>query len=244
MDIVSLREQWMPFFDKIRQTKEFEEFTKDPWSKSFTHLCAAIHEIFPDFTFIADSGETKFVIIPEDYDVVFKFPNAPVKHDYSIDYCLVEARNYRAAVKSHLDKYFAWCDKLFDVYTPNGYYPIYVMEKVDCDEQSINEELMDWFNSNYTEPDSEATDEEKFEYEDTLQEFSDGSSIAVDLWFESIFPDDYMRLIQFFSHNLIDDIHSGNLGYRNGEIVIIDYCGYSTLFDSKLPKDWYSKYGF
>ena len=82
------------------------------------------------------------------------------------------------------------------------------------------------------------------QYVYTLQEFSDGSSVAVDLWFESIFPDDYMRLIQFFATNFIDDIHSGNLGYRNGEIVIIDYCGYHALFDSKLPKDWYSKYGF
>ena len=117
------------------------------------------------------------------------------------------------------------------------------MEKVNCDEQSINEELMDWFDNNYDEPDSK-DEKEMIEYEDTLQEFSDGSSIAVDLWFESIFPDDYMRLIQFFATNLIDDIHSGNLGYRNGEIVIIDYCGYSALFNSKLPKDWYSKYGF
>ena len=243
MDIVSLREQWKPFFDKIRQTKEFEEFTKDPWSQSFYNLCAAINKVFPDFVFDSDSGETKFVIIPENYDVVFKFPNIPAKHGSSIDYCLVEARNYRAAVEKHLDKYFAWCDKLFDVYTPNGYYPIYVMEKVNCDEQSINEELMNWFDSNYDEPDSK-DEKEMIEYEDTLQEFSDGSSVAVDLWFESIFPDDYMRLIQFFATNFIDDIHSGNLGYRNGEIVITDYCGYRALFDSKLPKDWYSKYGF
>ena len=65
MDIISLREQWKPFFDKIRQTKEFEEFTKDPWSQSFYNLCAAIKENFPDFVFDSDSGETKFVIIPE-----------------------------------------------------------------------------------------------------------------------------------------------------------------------------------
>ena len=102
---------------------------------------------------------------------------------------------------------------------------------------------VDNINNNYDEPDSK-DEKEMIEYEDTLQEFSDGSSVAVDLWFESIFPDDYMRLIQFFATNFIDDIHSGNLGYRNGEIVIIDYCGYSTLLNSKLPKDWYSKYGF
>lgn len=245
MNIDSLREQYMPVFDQIRRLPEFEEFVEYSNISTFEELCAAIRraDLLDGY---GDTGETKGVFVPYDGEVVFKFPL--LSRQKNFDYCRAEVRNYRAAEKAGVGQYFAWTDKLFDVYSEHGYYPIYVMVQVDCDEEAITSMIVDTFCENNRNPedcdeDEEVDENDIIDYEERYNSACSGSTEGVDEWF-SYYLDcrEYAKLYNFFCANDIDDIHSGNLGFYDGSVVIIDYSGYNLVFDH-VDKEWYSAYG-
>ena len=244
MNIDSLREQYMPIFDQIRRLPEFEEFVENSNIDTFNDLSRAIRkaDILDGY---GDTGETKGVFVPYDEDIVFKFPL--LSRCKGFDYCRAEVRNYRAAEKAEVDQYFAWTDKLFDVYTDNGYYPIYVMVKVDCDEEAITDMMVETFCENNRNPDDEDVDEvdedARQDYEDRYNSACSGSTEGVDEWFHSTLDcREYAKLDQFLCFNDIDDIHSGNLGFYGDSVVIIDYSGYNFVLEH-TDKEWYAAYG-
>lgn len=244
MNIDSLRERYMPIFDQIRKLPEFEEFVKNSDINNFNALWQAIRKVnLLDCYY--DTGETKGVIIPNDNDVVFKFPL--LTRCKNFDYCRAEVRNYRAAKKAEVDQYFAWTDKLFDVYSNSGYYPIYVMAQVDCDDEAITGMMVETFCENNTNPEDEDVDEvdedSQEDYEERYNNACSGSTEGVDEWLRYYlsYPE-YSKLDKFLLMNDIDDIHSGNLGFYNGSVVIIDYSGYNFVLDH-TDKEWYSVYG-
>lgn len=246
MNIENLREKYMPIFDEIRKLPEFEEFAQNSNHVSFSQLWNAVleNEILDCY---GDTGETKGVIIPYDDDVVFKFPL--LTRCKNFDYCRAEVRNYRAAVQEKVDKYFAWTDKLFDIRFEGGYFPIYVMELVDCDEGAITDMLVEKFCENNGNPqdreeNGEEVDEDEYEkYEDGYDAACSGTSEGVDEYFHSsLSASEYGRLSKFLRYNDIDDIHSGNLGFNGDVVVIIDYSGYAMVCEH-TENEWYSEYG-
>ena len=244
MNIDSLREQYMPIFDQIRKLPEFEEFVENSNIDTFNTLWSAIRkaELFDCY---CDTGETKGVIIPYDDDVVLKFPL--LTRCKNFDYCRAEVRNYRAAEKAGVAQYFAWTDKLFDVYSEHGYYPIYVMAQVDCDEEAITDMMVQTFCENNRNPEDEDVDEvdedARQDYEDRYNSACSGSTEGVDEWFQSTLDcREYAKLGQFLYCNDIDDIHSGNLGFYDDSVVIIDYSGYNFVLEH-TDKEWYAAYG-
>ena len=155
-------------------------------------------------------------------------------------------RNYRAAEKAGVAQYFAWTDKLFDVYSEHGYYPIYVMAQVDCDEEAITDMMVQTFCENNRNPEDEDVDEvdedARQDYEDRYNSACSGSTEGVDEWFHSTLDcREYAKLDQFLCFNDIDDIHSGNLGFYDGSVVIIDYSGYNFVLEH-TDKEWYAAY--
>lgn len=246
MNIEVLREKYMPIFDEIRKLPEFEEFAKNSDINNFYLFWNAIrdNEILDCY---GDTGETKGVIVPCDEDVVFKFPL--LSRCKNFDYCRAEVRNYRAAVQEELDKYFAWTDKLFDIHFEGGYFPVYAMEFIDCDVDAITEMMVEKFCENNSNPQAceengEEIDEDEYEkYEDGYNAACSGTSEGVDEYFHSsLSVSEYARLSQFLRYNDIDDIHSGNLGFNGGLVVIIDYSGYAFVCEH-TESEWYSKYG-
>lgn len=243
MNIDSLREQYMPIFDQIRRLPEFEKFVETSDIFCFNLLCAAIRKarILDGY---GDTGETKGVFVPYDGEVVFKFPL--LTRCKGFDYCRAEVRNYRAAEKAEVGQYFAWMDKLFDVYTEHGYYPIYVMAQVDCDEEAITDMMIQTFCENNVNPeecDEEVDDSVIEDYEDRYHSACSGTTEGVDEWFHSYLDcREYAKLDHFLCTNDIDDIHSGNLGFYDGSVVIIDYSGYNFVLDH-TDKEWYTAYG-
>ena len=244
MNIDSLREQYMPIFDQIRRLPEFEEFAGNSNIDTFYDLSKAIRkaDILDGY---GDTGETKGVFVPYDEDIVFKFPLLSRYNGF--DYCRAEVRNYRAAEKAEVGQYFAWTDKLFEVYTDKGYYPIYVMVKVDCDEEAITDMMVETFcknNRNPGEYEEDEVDENIInDYEDRYNSALYGSTKGVDEWFHSTLDSrEYAKLDKFFCFNDIDDIHSGNLGFYDDSVVIIDYSGYDFVL-RHTDKEWYAAYG-
>lgn len=243
MNIDSLREQYMPIFNQIRRLSEFDTFVANSNIDNFNELCTAIRQakILDGY---GDTGETKGVFVPYDEEVVFKFPL--LTRCKGFDYCRAETRNYRAAEKAKVNQYFAWMDKLFDVYTDYGYYPIYVMAQVDCDEEAITDMMVQTFHENNVNPEEseEEADERDIEdYEERYHSACSGTTEGVDEWLQSSLPaSEYNKLDYFLCVNDIDDIHSGNLGFYDGSVVIIDYSGYNFVLDH-TDKEWYSAYG-
>lgn len=170
-------------------------------------------------------GQTKMVIIMDDLDYVIKIPFVRSERDY----CVTEALNYEAALDEDLDYYFAWC-------APVGYYkrmaewdkfnfgswraitwepmqkevcaPIYVMEKVYCDEDAVSESLEGMGYS------SMGCDED-------------------DVWclVEAAYgEEEYSKLKRFCTAMKINDLHTGNVGFRVMDdvtsLVFVDYSGY------------------
>ena len=244
MNIDSLREKYMSIFDQIRKLPEFEEFVENSNIDTFNTLWSAIRkaELLDCY---CDTGETKGVIISYDDDVVFKFPL--LTRCKNFDYCRAEVRNYRAAEKAGVAQYFAWTDKLFDVYSEHGYYPIYIMAQVDCDEEAITDMMVQTFCENNRNPEDEDADEvdedARQDYEDRYNSACSGSTEGVDEWFHSTLDcREYAKLDHFLCVNDIDDIHSGNLGFYDGSVVIIDYSGYNFVLEH-TDKEWYAAYG-
>ena len=239
MNIDSLREQYMPIFDQIRRLPEFEEFVGNSNIDTFNDLSRAIRkaDILDGY---GDTGETKGVFVLYDEDIVLKFPLLSRCNDF--DYCRAEVRNYRAAEKAEVGQYFAWTDKLFEVYTDKGYYPVYVMAKVDCDEEAITDMMLETFYENNGNPD-EVDEDARQDYEDRYNSACSGSTEGVDEWFRSTMDSrEYAKLDQFLCSNDIDDIHSGNLGFDGDSVVIIDYSGYCFVL-RHADKEWYAAYG-
>lgn len=239
MNINSLREQYMPIFDQIRRLPEFEEFVGNSNIDTFDDLSRAIRkaDILDGY---GDTGETKGVFVLYDEDIVLKFPL--LSRCNGFDYCRAEVRNYRAAEKAEVGQYFAWTDKLFEVYTDKGYYPVYVMAKVDCDEEAITDMMLETFYENNGNPD-EVDEDARQDYEDRYNSACSGSTEGVDEWFRSTMDSrEYAKLDQFLCSNDIDDIHSGNLGFDGDSVVIIDYSGYCFVL-RHADKEWYAAYG-
>lgn len=244
MNIDSLREQYMPIFDQIRKLPEFEEFVENSDIDTFRVLSMAIRkaDILDGY---GDTGETKGVFVPYDEDIVLKFPL--LSRCKGFDYCRAEVRNYRAAEKAEVGQYFAWTDKLFDVYTDKGYYPIYAMVQVDCDDNAITNMMVETFCENNRNPEDEDVDEVDedacIDYEERYNYACSGSSEGVSEWFQySLSFPEYAKLDRFLLTNDIDDIHSGNLGFYDGSVVIIDYSGYNFVLEH-TDKEWYAAYG-
>lgn len=242
MDIVKLREEWVPFFESVKNEEPFVDFLANP-----THPNAMILSSFLESTGRIDwykCGETRGVFGTHE-GIVFKFPifRDTLNNNVEInDYCKMEVRHYRAARKAGLDSLFAACDRLCWLQTENGYYPIYVMDEVSVDGEENLDVMLNWYTENNEEPDAE--DIAIRDYEVKYDEINSGSCEGVAIYLAGFLGRElYEEFDEFCFQNDITDIHNENFGFVNGQPVIIDYAGFGEQVFMGLPADWFSKYG-
>lgn len=186
-----------------------EEIRKDPFLQKFQFMY----------------GMTKMVIIVDDCDFVIKIPFGREE----LDYCQREVDNYAKACDAGLSEFFAWAQfdgwynrsaKWFDVnwgkwngvttdnWTGNLTIPIYLMEKVWCDDTMVSSTLSEM---GYTES---GGDED------------DVWCLMVEICGQSVVAD----LHNFCTKWHINDLHSGNVGFKDPDdvttMVFVDYSGY------------------
>lgn len=151
------------------------------------------------------SGATKAVFAVEGMDTVAKigFQN------FKVDHAAREAQIYQEARSVHLEQFFVPCKKIGKISSLE----VFEMELVEVGEDLVTSDM--WQKCSGTMSGEEIS----------------GAIDDDDCYIEYLFPfyysdEEITQLYDFISELEINDLHSGNIGYENGRIVIIDYSGY------------------
>lgn len=142
-------------------------------------------------------------------------PNWVLKIGYtehvSCDYAAYEYKVYCAAKEAGLEKYFPetiflgeFCGRAF-----------YIQERATCVESLVSHE---WHSRLCQEHDLYGEEYSEDEVWDELDELDDESICMLS------FGNEY--LCDFLIENRVGDLHEGNFGYINGELVIVDFSGW------------------
>lgn len=168
---------------------------------------------YADDGIIFTNGCTKFVVIFDDLNWVIK-----INIDNVIDYCKLEADNYKKAIDANLAYYFASTYPLGHI---QGY-TLYAQEYAENDEDRFSSEFSTYVRDSDWFEDIEFEDEDDYESAvwDAAYNLTDSDRL------EAIFGYD-SDLINFCYSNHINDVHEGNYGVkRDGTSVLIDYSGF------------------
>lgn len=173
-------------------------------------------------------GATKLVIIPANYDFVIKIPFNGGWSSYSCEYEYFKCENY---CEEEIDIYYNAKDNGFEQF----FFPlkeieyknniVYIQEKVDnvyCDEETkaysnydSKQIILDSRSKHSGRELSYALDKLPLDWEATCLDTLNGDILAFE---------DFIRFLS--EYGIINDLHEGNIGYKNGHPVIFDYGGY------------------
>lgn len=179
-------------------------------------------------------GASKLVIVDEESDWVIKLSfdcSVDVDEGMESDYCKRELYNYEKACEEGVEKFFAEICMVGEV---DGI-EVYLQEKLKVDdgvEKDVDQIFRDYVYSldeSYYD-DIEDEDERNAILTDDVYEMDEEERI------EAIFGFDE-RLITFIENNDINDLHSGNFGYRGADLVIMDYSGWNVYSIEERDKD-------
>lgn len=227
------------YIDFIRDLYENDPFISDildnPDHNNDSDSCDG--EDFDSYTYAC--GASKGVIIPFNLEgYVIKFPFAYKKFDY----CRAEWRN--SVVFEQAGFGFAIAKTDFLCRLDNGY-PIYIQEIAECSEDtvesSIFESCYENFKSQYI---ADWSDDGDMSEDDIRCAFWDDISDEPESYICDLFEDDYgvqtaAALDRLICDNHINDLHTGNVGYINNHIVLVDYSGYG-YYAEQQDEDWYN----
>lgn len=202
--------------EAVKKVPLFRDFFVMRKKDIFYSLDKALSDVYgeDDCPFYMESGLTKAVFIFQDYGVVFKVPFS----NTGIDYCKLEAENYRYAKAVGLEKFFAPCVAITNYYVCNmdGIdipVVLYVMNYVD-----VNEDLNCEYYCQSELYDEDDMDSSQFEVARIFSNYYDDGEIS--------------ELLSFMTDYNINDIHDGNVGaLEDKSPVLIDYSGYSGYFN-------------
>lgn len=137
-------------------------------------------------------------------------------------YCDKEVSLYQASLTEGVDRYFAWTE-FVDFYHD---WPIYAMEFVDCDQDSIEDSVYTSAFENWcAETGSDMDDEDaKDEFSDYY--FDEICDFVYDWIYDQIGSLAAKALETFINVNRINDIHASNVGFKDGQVVIVDYASF------------------
>lgn len=166
------------------------------------------------------SGACRVVIFHEDWDFVLKFC---YDCEEDVDYCLNEAYLYIKAQEWGIENAFAACD----IVGKFGLYDIYVMDRCYCNEDGMSDDSYDLqFKKYCTEYGLDPAAEESMdEFSDNCPAYGEQDCMLelAEVHWGLKFTN---TVIAFMEEYGINDCHSGNWGWLNNNLVIVDYAGY------------------
>lgn len=218
MELTEIRNRYFEKLDCFRnEFSDFQTFLELRTKDSYYDFYESNGWRFEDYNLSLDSGETKVVIIFDDEDWVIKIPfdltKTGTRYD---DFCRIEAKNYQRAIEESVERFFAPMYFLGNYEFEDGCCdfscPIYIMEKVD-----VNEDV----NSTYAKSNYKGDEDD---YDDYDFSGEDGATICLE---SSWTVDETINLWDFLCEYDINDVHTGNIGLNfEGKYVICDYSGY------------------
>lgn len=183
------------------------------------------------------NGETKGVVVfTGDTDYIVKISLKESAGD--MDYCRCEWRNSVLLERAGLGYLIAKMDLL--TVLPCGR-AIYIQEYAECDEDTADSTVTEVAREIYcaregiTELDEEGENRFWDIYTDT-----DPDEMVMDLFYKLYDGKDMARFISIASDNHITDLHTGNIGIRNGNWVFVDYSGYGWI-RSMEDEEWFTE---
>jgi len=169
------------------------------------------------------SGATRVVVwrIGADYVIKFGWDAGDEK------YCAREYEIYRDAVKFGVSDYFGWCERAIE---PENNYGIgvYVMEYLNCDEETIDDSSFELAFHNYCEENGvEENSDSREDFSEWYWESDESTDTPLEYFLNEI-KDCAKRhdVDEFVCNEDISDLHAGNFGYRDDTLVICDYASY------------------
>ena len=202
--------------DYLYNHYNFADFLEDGTESGFQKWYYSL----PNSPFKINWGSSKGVIFDPNFSYVLKFPFNSCAHDY----CEIEYQNYQDAKNfpEILDR-FAWIDFLF---TYKGY-PVYIMEKVNCDEEEILNRAFNFSYFSYCKKDKSIPKKEMFEdFSNLFHYYYSPREQMNDFLIEQIGAAHTKLFWEFCDEEEINDLHSGNWGLRGNDLVLVDYSGY------------------
>ena len=165
-------------------------------------------------------GASRIVVWDDNLDYVVKIPIG-----YGDErYCVHEVELYEKAVECGLASHFAWCDCLGEYDGRN----VYVMERLDCNENMFEDLTYTWRYESYCEEKNLDPDDERSrqKYSHYFWDFYCDDDLVLE-WFLSQFSEKISSQVRAFINRWqINDIHAGNMGYRGSQPVLCDYAGF------------------
>lgn len=174
------------------------------------------------------NGATRLIIWDEYEDCVIKIQFDEGHNHYDNNYNELELAAYNAAVENGWEDMFAPVAKLFDYsFTDSIRVGVYAMAFCDCNQDEVENESyrrnFDKYCKEYgRDPDDEETQEE---FSEDWYDY-DGNYIESALAYNGYQEHDYDKFCEFLRNQRINDLHSGNWGYLDGRLVLVDYSGY------------------
>lgn len=164
-------------------------------------------------------GVSKGVLVPVEGDFVFKmsFDGDDCGELFYYDYCNVELKNYEAAVREGVEKFFA-ITRYFDTFKTNDgvRIPVYIQEKITP--------------FAYATCSIGVSNEEYTYYENKARSYTGTERLPlrwINDFIECYSEAEFDKLGKFLDAHDINDLHSGNVGYDENEYpVIFDFSGY------------------
>lgn len=218
MNIEELRTAYKQILDDcFESSSDFTDFVGPE------HYDYVRKRTFPDCIHYS-FGATKAVLWEDTLPYVIKIPLGFYRKK---DYCEREVKNYKLAQNCpQITNCFAWCDFLFYYYDM----PVYVMEKADCDEDEISGEAFE--TALLTSCEINNIKKDSKDYEAYCETFGDEwdwmeDTERMECLCRKQWGVEIVGLFEAFCiKNDINDLHTGNWGYVDGRLVVVDYSGF------------------
>ena len=179
-----------------------------------------------------DSGESKVVIIMDDYvlktsftgTVIYEDEDAVELNDNFEDYCKIEYEIFLKAIDAGIDDVFCWVQPCND--------KVYAQERVDFtifdyeegEAEYDDDYFEDGFPPYYAESYHALTDRCRALGVPNIRRYVRDDALPYVL--ASFSQEMLQRLTLFFEENDINDLHTNNIGYVDGKLKFFDYSGY------------------
>lgn len=176
-------------------------------------------DVTSEFNINIRHGASKLVIISNDNHEYSERYVAKIPFNFAVmDYCKEELKTYNSVLEDYesFKEYFAecWCAGLVDIKDNDGFLnhiPVYIMRRADVDENEVESSSYDFWINDGGEPDC-------YDPEDNEEVIN-------------CFKNHYGKELGEAIEEIIDmlevtDLHSSNVGFIDGNPVLIDYSGY------------------
>lgn len=169
------------------------------------------------FSFSVSTGCFKIVIVPKNFDYVIK---TAITFTYAkdTDTTIEEQHKDLNGPYAELEQWHNICGTAFEEYFLEtiylmtiGNHEFFLQPKAVCDEYAITNSLKSYIDADEFECEEDL--DEYVEYDYSVEELLNS------LWGDEVGSD----LYAFLNEMDISDIHKGNIGFYNGQPVIIDY---------------------